>query len=249
MIDKDQLIKIAKARGLKPFQEEKRYIQLAVLSGIYGYSTIEFVFKGGTCLFFLYGLNRFSEDLDFTLQGNIHWDRFVRAISDKLELLGMEYAIREMKTTTGKNFKIRVRGPLYSIPLSSVFVKIELSERRDIFLPPITSDIYPKYPDILPFSVFSMDPQEIAAEKVRALLKRNYARDLYDLHFLLKKGYIPTLELINKKLNLYEEKFDSNKFKEAVFSKESTWIGELKSLIIGPLVPFSKVAKIVLHYI
>ena len=63
MIDKNELIEIAKLMGLKPWQQEKPYIQYLTLNSI---AEEPLVFKGGTYLWFADGLDRFSEDLDFT---------------------------------------------------------------------------------------------------------------------------------------------------------------------------------------
>ena len=66
MILKEDLIRLAKLNRLKAFQQEKHYIQTLVLRSIYA-ATNDLTFKGGTSLWFFYGLNRFSEDLDFIM--------------------------------------------------------------------------------------------------------------------------------------------------------------------------------------
>ena len=66
MITAEEIIRFAKVNRLKPHQQEKHYLQTATLAGVYTAVADELVFKGGTALFFFYGLDRFSEDLDFT---------------------------------------------------------------------------------------------------------------------------------------------------------------------------------------
>jgi len=55
------------------------------------------------------------------------------------------------------------------------------------------------YIDIPPFSIRVLKLEEIIAEKIHALLKRNNARDLYDLFFLLR-FVEPDKDIIQKNL-------------------------------------------------
>jgi predicted nucleotidyltransferase component of viral defense system len=48
-------------------------------------------FQGGTCLRILYGLQRFSEDLDFVLQKsdkNFHWDQYIKNMREEFSAYG-----------------------------------------------------------------------------------------------------------------------------------------------------------------
>lgn len=57
-------------------------------------------FYGGTALRILYGLDRFSEDLDFTLlQSNPHftWAPYTKSIVDELHAYGFEVEMVEKK--------------------------------------------------------------------------------------------------------------------------------------------------------
>ena len=66
MIDFDTLKKIAKIKGINNIGfAEKDYFQELILLGI-SREAPELVFKGGTALYKMHGLNRFSEDLDFS---------------------------------------------------------------------------------------------------------------------------------------------------------------------------------------
>ena len=66
MISREQLIKIGKTTGLHLYQQEKDYMLKLFL---YTYFRLfeDAVFKGGTCIKYVFGLDRFSEDLDFNL--------------------------------------------------------------------------------------------------------------------------------------------------------------------------------------
>src|SRR5579885_1376730 len=57
-------------------------------------------FYGGTALRILYGLDRFSEDLDFTLLDNKHpfdWSLFERNVTEELSSYGFEVSFAEKK--------------------------------------------------------------------------------------------------------------------------------------------------------
>ncbi len=243
MISKNKLIKISKKTKIKSYQQEKHYLQNIILNSIYSVIGKELVFKGGTALMFLYGINRFSEDLDFTLDGEINIKKIKEEIKAKLQLLNMKPEIKEIKTKRGINFRVSVSGPLFTSEISRCYVKIEISERKDLKLKPILKEIIPYYSEIPPFSVFVMDPVEIACEKIRAIMKRNYARDIYDLWYLTKKGYKPKKLIVNNKMNYYNEKFELNKFKNALKNKEEIWNAELNQIIISKTIPSFKECK------
>ena len=48
-------------------------------------------FQGGTCLRILYGLERFSEDLDFVLEKsdkNFDWDKYIKSMREEFSAYG-----------------------------------------------------------------------------------------------------------------------------------------------------------------
>ena len=77
MIEKNEILAIARNLSLSPDTVEKDYVLGWMLHGIGEHkSTKQWVFKGGTslkkCFFETF---RFSEDLDYTLKDNTHLDR------------------------------------------------------------------------------------------------------------------------------------------------------------------------------
>ena len=248
MITKEELVKIAKKNTLKPFQQEKHYIQNIVLSAIYSNLVDELVFKGGTALFFFYGLNRFSEDLDFTKFKDFDMKNIKESIQNTFELLNIPNQIKDVKTPAGKKTKIKAEGPLYRGQLSECVVDLDISDRNDLVLDAETKEMIPSYNDIRPFTIPLMKKEEILAEKVRAIIKRDKARDVYDLWFLLKKGINFNENLVNKKMRYYREKFDLKEFESSVIQSEKTWNSDLKGLLLK--VPsFNDVSEVVLKEI
>lgn len=243
MITEEELVEITKRTGMKPYQQEKHYVQTIVLSSMYSVLSNESVFKGGTSLMLFYGLNRFSKDLDFTITKSIPIEKVKDEVRKTFEFLDMNPQIKDIVSKTGINFRVGVRGPLFKSEIHRCYVRIEISERADVILSTETKENFPYYPDISPFSVVVMDPVEIASEKVRAILKRDYARDVYDLWFLIKKGYPPDMNIVEKKMAYYNEKFDSKVFRKKLMEKKNAWESELRPLIIGRLPEFEECRK------
>ena len=231
MISINDINRFAKTNRLKPYQQEKNYIQTAILASIYTALTDEIIFKGGTALFFFYGLDRFSEDLDFTQIKQYDQKKFKKTISDMLNLINISHELKIDKSLKGKNLKVKAIGPLFRGPRSESFVNIEISERNDILLSPEIKEIVPIYDDLRPFTVPVMKKEEILAEKVRALMTRGTARDLYDLAYLIKKGVSLDHKLINKKLSYYKKTYDKEEFIQKVKSIEALWQSELHGLV------------------
>jgi len=251
MILKDDLIRIAKLNGLKAFQQEKHYIQTMVLRSIYA-TTNDLAFKGGTSLWFFHGLNRFSEDLDFTFtlrkgKGNEKGLRNLPvAIKKDLEVYGIDSEIRILNDgEISFSFRVGAKGPLFTKEIERSFVRVEISKREEVKKKPDVIELDANYTDILPFFVVVMNTEEIMAEKIRAILTRNRARDIYDLWFLLRKGIRFDLNLANEKLRYYEMVFEKAVFMERISGKEDYWESELKPLVIGTLPRFEVVYKAV----
>ena len=68
MLNREEIERAAKERGEHAKIIEKDYLLEMVLFLIKEHGK-DLIFKGGTALYKLYSLNRFSEDLDFTLYG------------------------------------------------------------------------------------------------------------------------------------------------------------------------------------
>jgi len=246
MITTDEIIRLAKVNRLKPYQQEKHYLQTAALTGVYTAMADELVFKGGTALFFFYGLDRFSEDLDFTRIKQYNQDKLKTTISDVLTVIHIIHEMKTEKSLAGKTFKVKARGPLYKGPLSESIISIEISERNDVVLPPDIKEIVPVYDDLRPFTVPVMKKEEILAEKVRALMIRGRARDLYDIAFLLKKGISFKEDLISKKLVYYKKTFDAEEFTRQATSIKNLWQSELHGLV--PKIPvFDDILRFVIN--
>lgn len=229
-LNSEELQKYSVLRGLNLGQAEKDYYQSILLFLLYGKTSKELVFKGGTALSKCYGLNRFSEDLDFTVRSE---KDIVGIITKGLDDFGIRNRIREIKEISkAKKYKIKIEGPLYNQTERSLCsVTLDFSSRENVLLDPNVVTIG-YHMDIIPtFEVYVMREEEIFAEKIRAIRTRTSARDLYDLVFLLRRGTKPNVDIINEKLQFYDLKFEAGKMVSACRRIEPIWKSELMSLV------------------
>lgn len=243
MITKEELSDIKERRKTTLYYEEKEYLQYIFLNAISKYGK-DFVFKGGTCLRICYGLERASEDLDFSTDIPIKdIKEIVKKCVRDFELLNIESQIYSEKEYEG-NLRIEVRfnGPLYNGNLNSTnTLKIDFNKRR-VFN--TETKVIPKtFSDVPLFTMVVLSEKEILAEKLRALINRGEPRDLYDIWIMLNKDVIIDPELIFKKMK--EEKSEIKNLK--IPSKEKYEI-ELKNLLVH-LPDYAQVEKEVRFFI
>lgn len=65
-------------------------------------------------------------------------------------------------------------------------IRLQVSRREEVLKDLIRKEIDPPYRDVLPYVIKIRDKDEIAAEKVRAILTRDKVRDVYDLYKLIE---------------------------------------------------------------
>ena len=86
-----------------------------------------------------------------------------------------------------------------------------------------------------------MKPEEIFAEKIRALMTRQRARDLFDLHFLLQRNIHADRKLIENKMLYYNEKFYAEQLIKRLSTLSQYWKKELTGF--SPYLPDYSTAK------
>ena len=175
-----------------------------------------------------YGSPRFSGDLDFTCSRGFDSN----VIRKGLERFRIEFEMEIREYKVGMKIILRIKGPLYTgIRYSLCRLVIDVSFRENVILPPIVKTIGRFMEEIPEFDVFVMQEKEILAEKIRAILTRAKARDIYDLWFLLEKGVEFDLELIKKKLEYYNMEWDKKEFEKAIEIKSEIWETELRPVL------------------
>lgn len=226
MISRDELVELKQKRKVSLYYLEKEYLQYAFLSAISKYGN-SIVFKGGTCLKLCYGLERASEDLDFSCSINLSKLReIVNQCLKSFDLLGIEYFDFIEKEFEGNiRFEIKFKGPLFNGNLNSANnLKLDFNKNKVFFKN--AKVIKQVFSDVLTFVLVVLEEKEILAEKIRAIANRKQARDLYDLWILLGKKVEIDKDLIKKKLK--EEKINIKKIK--LLSKEA-YEQDLKNLV------------------
>jgi predicted nucleotidyltransferase component of viral defense system len=202
VISLEQLKELARKSGLTVYQQEKDYfLKLFLYSYFKRYE--DAIFKGGTCIRYLFGFDRFSEDLDFNL--NISPEKFktqTRKTIKELESIGIEsYFIKEEQFEDAYTCEVGFNGPLYrGTAQTRNKIRIDAGKRIGTLKEPEWRLIPSEYPETREqFLVLMMNEEEMLAEKVIALMERRKGRDLYDVWFLLEKGVQFDEELFYKK--------------------------------------------------
>lgn len=246
MIDKDTLVRIARLNGMLPYQQEKHYVQSVMLVSLSAYPL---VFKGGTYLWFFHGLNRFSEDLDFTATGQLP-ENLDEIVSSDSRLFGVENKVKRIAgNDRSLSFRMSAKGPLNTSDIDLCHIYAEISRRETVIRKPVSLRLdLPAYG--LPIKIVSgMDLDEVAAEKVRAVMTRNKARDVFDLSFLVRKGVSFDAKLVEKKLEYYKLSFSAADFIKALDRRKPVWEKELNSLVLGELPSFSEARKLISDWV
>jgi len=231
-MNKTELQRYLGITGSNLVQVEKDYCQHIILSAISRDLGADLVFKGGTALQKTGITRRFSEDLDFTANGNISSSRLQNTVLKVISAYNFQATILEpIENDRAISFKIRIQGPLYTGAQSFCKISLEISKRETILLGSRLVQIDPLYLDIIPYVLETMFTREMAAEKVRAIITRNKPRDLYDLFMILRQGGTIDTVMADKKLHYYDKSFDTIEFLKKCKIYNRTWIGELEQLV------------------
>ena len=224
MLREEEIVRVAKLRRLKPWQEERRYLQALIL---YAVSNWPLVLKGGTYLWLFHGLNRFSVDLDFTATGSVSANE-VTEIPEVLRLFGVESwteILKDDKYTL--NIRVAAKGSLYKSEKDTSYIRLDISRREKPLLKPVSVRLdEPLYGISLVF-LSGLDLKEALAEKIRAFYARKSPRDLYDAWFFVHRSINIDMGLLETKLQLYNLSFSVEEFFSAVTQIEDSWRAEL----------------------
>lgn len=190
----------------------KEIIQEIVLCGL---SRARFfdkaAFYGGTALRIFYGLDRFSEDLDFSLKekdSTFSFSSYFPVLEKEVRAFGLKMKIEERQKVTSSNIREYHLQFCDNEEFSSGInlengVKIRL--KVDVN-PPSGAGYENRY--VLkpsPYSLTLYDLPSLFAGKIHAVLCRGWknrikGRDLYDYVFYLQKGASVNLENLKQKL-------------------------------------------------
>jgi len=255
-----QLEEIAKKANLSLENTEKELFHNVFLHLLFNSKKLKryvryLVFKGGTCLYKCYGFPRFSEDLDFDILAGKLNKKSIDLLYNKYltnmlrEIFGFtNIYFRIKENPTGFNVHTDLRGPTFSQTHKDCHVKFDLSSRKrliyDIKEVEHNASLSLNYFGV-EGKIFlkTVDPKEIFAEKIIAILdkkfvfgQRDEARDLFDLYILLFKNYACELGDIKEKLANKKDVFTLKNFSDSVYhtAKSREWDMMVNQLIIEP---------------
>ena len=172
-------------------------MQQVVLCGLYrGGFFSEAAFYGGTCLRIFHGMNRYSEDMDFTLlrkDSSFSLEKYFPYIIDECRLLGREVEItKKDKRTFGKveSAFLKDNTDVYNLSFTTekrLKIKIEVDTE-----PPLQFDTEERLL-LQPFSFFTrcVTLPNLFAGKMHALVFRQWkhrvkGRDWYDFEWYVR---------------------------------------------------------------
>lgn len=211
----------------------REILQQTALLGLARHQFFEHaVFYGETALRILYGLDRYSEDLDFSLiKANPDFDfsPFLEGMHQELKAMGFELdvTVRKKNNDTGiwsAFLKANTLTLLLSIhekakvkginPEQKIQIKLEIDTDPPLSHLPLESKLVM---NPLPFYVGTFAIVDLFAGKMHAVLCRNWqkrikGRDWYDLIWYIQKGVPVNLAHLRERMRQtkhlqYDEKF------------------------------------------
>ena len=165
-------------------------------------------FYGGTALRVFYGLDRFSEDLDFSLKvpdPSFNFADYLPVLEKEIQSYGLEFTVKLKEKSIDSNIKLAfMKGStkehvlmFYTdeqltrsiVPGELIKIKLEVDVN-----PPDFAGFETKYRLLpIPYEIALYDMPSLYAGKIHALICRGWknrvkGRDLYDFIFYLTRG-------------------------------------------------------------
>lgn len=207
MINYSFVLEKAKKAKIDTITILREYWQFLFLQKLYQQKESgDVYFKGGTAIRFLFGSFRFSEDLDFTVD-----------LDEKAEVSLIQFIFDSLKKEASEEVVLKKERAIfdslrYRLIFYHQFSKQPNSVRLDFLMreKPQTREERILIPFDYPISpyplVIHLSSEEILAEKLRALLVRGKARDIFDVWFLLTKNISINQKIIEQKMKIYPQK-------------------------------------------
>lgn len=199
----------------------KEVIQEIVLCGLSRAGFFDSaVFYGGTALRIFYGLDRFSEDLDFSLMQpdpDFKLSRFLPILEKEVRAFGLDFKTEEKEKTFDSNIRSAflkgntkeqllmfysnsdIQGRISQDELIKIKIEVDVN-------PPAYATFERKYRLLpYPYEVGLYDQSSLFAGKIHAVIcrawkKRVKGSDLYDYVFYLSHGVPVNLKHLNERL-------------------------------------------------
>jgi len=203
----------------------KEIVQEIVLLGLFRSGFFNnAAFYGGTALRIFYGLDRFSEDLDFSLlspNNDFNLSKYSKYIQNELGAYGFEMTVDEKSKSVNSAIKSAfikggteihllkinsIKNPIKGVHANEQFkIKLEVDTN-----PPSGAEYEVKYQlNPIPYSVRLFSASSLFAGKIHALLYRKWGnrvkgRDFYDYIWYLSKNIKVDLNHFSKRMKQTE---------------------------------------------
>src|SRR5690554_1348875 len=193
MIKPGELQSKARTVGVRDQQIEKDYILSWILQGIARHPQLseQIIFKGGTVLKKVYFEDyRYSEDIDFSLLNSevaneqiFEWFEEVFEYIEDEANIPLEIVDDNEHEDGGINFYISYVGPLGGKGANKK-VKVDISRSEKLEFAPEKRKVFCSYRDQEGHQLLCYSLEEVLVEKMRSIIQRMQARDLYDIWYL-----------------------------------------------------------------
>ena len=201
MISEARLRQLARELDVRLGYAEKNYVNSWILWAIYTSPYGDnLLFKGGTALSKLYFPEtwRYSEDLDFGVDGEYNGteEELEIALDDAGRISGIDFDVTQHRALQTEGY------PTHYVDIDIQYSAV-LAHKNTTSLD-IMIDEYVafdsvrhshQYEDVPEFELTAYSPEEIFAEKLRALYQRTQARDYYDLYRMLTEANVDRTDI------------------------------------------------------
>lgn len=200
MIDHSEIEAKSREFGIDPANVQRDYVFSWLVGTLFTNTSPlkdQLALKGGNALRKAYfPSTRFSDDLDFTTAGSIQEDRLVPTFNELCKFIqektDIEFRLDENKLADvheisgdKRVYKLRLYFKDFSGKPGEIILKVrvDVTEFDRTQLPIQTRNLIHQYSDSddLRFQVKAVKLEEALADKLKCLLQRQYAYDLYDL--------------------------------------------------------------------
>lgn len=179
----------AKNRGISPDAVIREYYEYLLLKELYESPVGDrIVFKGGTALRLFYGLPRYSDDLDFTMERVFSFETFSKAVKTAVKKFGN----MRISDLWDKKYtyicEIKVVEDWLKLPFS---IKVEISKRknRETWQSELKMAVSEDFKTSVFGRVYSLDA--LYKDKLAALSGRDEPKDYFDLWYICQLKKIP----------------------------------------------------------
>jgi len=232
----EDILKEAERHGIPITKKRavlREFLQVKFLTTLYHFPLCQNLsFIGGTSLRLLRGLDRFSEDLDFSLDSSNGYDpaKWMNKTKHDLQFAGLDVIVTLNDNKTVHVAWIKVGEVLKNVGLAAMTnqklsIKLEIDTR-----PPAGAQTLNRVIERhRMFAVRCYDMPSLMAGKLHALITRRYCkgRDWYDFiwYRAQRPQPEPNLVLLQNALDQTEGKgsFQSDKWKDLVRDKIKNW--------------------------